>query len=1724
MQGINAPLLHLITFFCQHPKAKEYAEGIFQKRKGIEEDKLLFTSTARYQSTKTFAALEKALEDGEKPSTFFEQKASWLFGTFILPRFKEAFFWAVDACREWPYSMGWARRPLRSPSYGDYAAKINSIVWHFSNCMVDADLCGLLTGQVPEDAADFLKEHKSYCPELIAYELNRGNPRLEELLSAALNTDGDAPTLTHDMIAGIMMSRHAGMVDHLVRLLLAAQLQEGLRQSICERADEGTVENYLRLLHVIDDNNLIRFSSVKRAVGVWTGILADDATDLERVTKKELELLIAALEQPERREAMSHSEDPIALTISLWALGVINVYDAVKRAEDLAETGSRHQTLTCGYFASMLSNWRLAHRMGKCALKKYPDDQEILAVYLFDFARGGGESRRYSLFFDTPQEGRDYYALLKNHFSRMKEKEKRFSPCIFPWYEATLKRCDIAEKLCDLAELMGEEAYLDDAILLIPSVDSFRRIYVMEALLSKPQRESQYRAIMNCLADKSQYAREKAYEIAKALPVDKLDIPSIENHLRLKAADIHTGCIGLLYQQMNDSLFASVERLMQDGNEGKRSAAYDLIVKIAGDEKRASLWGSCRELLSCREPGDEKEKLLWQTAVTAVSPGKEESTDALYTEADEYIPDITFLKEPKYREAFLAYFPDTQLFSPEEEKKSLNAILKQGVNPLLDKTRACASCLQAREDLQSLADWIARHENDSIGVNPCTREEELLGSGRLWSAEIYELNNMPFPCADLWEEWYQDMEGPKALLPAAVLALSTKYDANGNAAVDLLFGPGFSQATEPRYISAILSVLSFLIKEHGNREEMHLAGMAVADWFLSAPESQIVYRENNAWHCAASHPAVSMVLEGICQRDIGEEDQAFAVRAAMQKRFESAYVSKVMMEQKGGHAAIALYHQRYSIEPALVTPMLPGKAQVIRPGILDYLSACLRGQITRRTVYYYLFQHLNMRSALEELSSLSLFYRASQGETGLNLRRSRSRFMQGNAARKTVERLLGRQEGFSPEQLSLLSLADQVYSDILPLILHAEINRGELETPYTDAVTSIQYLCGAEWLGVILAALGKEKLERSELYYWRTLSRKASLSHLLGVSAPGPEDSLETLQKVIRQYGIQEQRLIETAMYNPAWAELIGRHMGWEGFVSAVFYFIAHMKADLDESRMAVIARYTPLSAEALNDGAFDLTWFQSAYGALGEERFFLLYDAAKYISDGAKHSRARKYADAALGRMDLPEVERQIQEKRNKDLLMAYPLIPLKGEEDALRRFLFIQRFLKESRKYGAQRSASEKRACEMALENLAQHTGDRDVTRLTLRMENRLAENRQLLFQPKAVEDISVRLAADPKAGVALICEKGGKELKAVPGRLKKHETILTLSEAKKELTEQFRRTRRFLEEAMETGVSFTVRELTALRENPVIQGMMETLVYRSENRFFLLTVNGFCDLEGEMVPLAEKAELTLAHPYQLYTAGVWPAWQRLLFERQITQPFKQVFRELYIKTADEQEALVSQRYAGYQVQPRKAAAALKARRWLAAPEAGLQKIYYQENIVANMFAQADWFSPSDIEAPAIEWVAFSDRRTGEQIPLKHVPEVIFSEVMRDVDLAVSVAYVGGVDPEASHATVEMRGALLAFTLRLFKLSNVEIANRHALIRGTLARYSVHLGSGVAHQQGGPMLQILPVHSQHRGKLFLPFADDDPKTAEIISKVLLLAQDQKIKDPSILEQIVKE
>ena len=680
------------------------------------------------------------------------------------------------------------------------------------------------------------------------------------------------------------------------------------------------------------------------------------------------------------------------------------------------------------------------------------------------------------------------------------------------------------------------------------------------------------------------------------------------------------------------------------------------------------------------------------------------------------------------------------------------------------------------------------------------------------------------------------------------------------------------------------------------------------------------------------------------------------------------------------------------------------------------------------------------------------------------------------------------------------------------------------------------------------------------------------MSHLLQACVPDVNDSAETLKTYLEGTDISDARLIEAAMYSPEWIDIVGDYLGWDGFTAGCYYFMAHMNESFDDKRKAMIARFTPLEVDELNDGAFDRTWFTEVYDKLGEKRFQLIYKAAKYISDGAKHTRARKYADAALGKYDEAELIAEIEAKRNKDLLMAVGILPIENETQIKDRYMFLQKFKKESRQFGAQRRASEAAAVSTAMQNMAINAGYQDVTRLTLRMENLMVQDMAEYFTPHEVGEVTIWLEMEDGGKCAVICEKNGKQLKSVPAKIKKDEYVVALMDAKKQMAEQSRRTKAMFEDAMESQEEYTWAEIKGMLENPVIHDMVAALVFKvvgndivlgfatedGFNTFVATSIGGEIDQQsdgqksavGENIQLAGDADiedtisnstennsaektglnlmnlsddtrLTVAHPFHMYTAGKWHDIQKYVFDNKIVQPFKQVFRELYVKTDEEMNMEHSLRYAGNQIQPKKTLGCLRSRHWVADIEDGLQKVYYKENIVAQIYALADWFSPADIESPTLEWVVFSDRKTGKDLKIKDIPDIIFSEVMRDVDMAVSVAHAGGVDPETSHSTVEMRKAIAEFTMPLFRLTNVTFTKNHAVIEGKRANYTVHLGSGVVHQEAGPMINVLPVHSQRRGRIFLPFVDDDPKTSEVLTKILFFAEDNKIKDSYILEQI---
>ena len=1652
------------------------------------------------------------------PSDFFNSECSWLFGKYIPVHQRESFLHQADKIRRLSYTSGYMRRPYRSENYASYISRLISLIIEYRSYRFPKTLKQIITGDLNTEEKAYIKlfRHSWLNPYDMAYQIDKGCTDVINWAAEALDSGSDISS-GYSFIRGIVRSSNAQLHEKLGKLLLAARLQEGLRQAICENADEGTPEAFMLLLRVIRDNDLIRYSSVKRSAAVWTGLAADDSKDLERISGKTLDLMINCMEDQNCRTEYLESDDAMKIYIGLWSCCFSCVENGIAIARKYLDTGTHQQLITSAFFIKSIQNPRLMDSYAKSAVLSHNELKDLMAICvpcLFSstsYYRNGSKlllapEKYLNDTFESREEAQRVYEILMSLYSSIDKKKQEFSPCVFPWNSEALTKSDIIRKLSFIAAVMGDNEKIDEICTRLSDIDVSgygSRSGEIRLLLSNPATEVQLRTLVAECADKEERARETAFGIIEkeGIKLSTEHYRQFEDMLRYKAADIRAKVISVLMELSDDELYDIIKRLISDKKEEKRTAGLDMIIQLSKNTDREPLYQRVRPLIGLIGSPTSKEVMLMEQ----LDPEKAEEVPKaaeLFDDNDVYVSygEDDYLKE--CRSLFLTFFPNSEMGGKKKLKDKLKDALTKQEPDFFDILRKLDTIIQDNKEYEY---------TNQFG------ERVLYGNSNGY--EMLPDGSRQLPLREIWDKFYDDeIRTPERLIRAMVYAEDELSDGNELSKFkQSLYGSEYSQKlilkTKKDYFT---SIFIHLINCKVSGDVCDRLGMATADYISTYPDTNALYEltvRKGSYSYKTHYAPEGKVMETDNEVVIAPYRLSFSnwFKAPVNENIRSYIEVTYRLMRKFGYFEL--------IENGFV----PGgwgttaAVSVRETDICTLLRAVYYNVITERCMFRYVFKYYRDRSELlSVLSNIVQEYRETNKSV---VARKRSyAFYRFNNILSTL--LCGQQ--LNDDNRPLVELASDLYNHISDIVLESEIRRGDTLAAYSDFVNGFSRVYGMERFVQILASLGKDTLERSEWNIGRQPTRKASLSHLLGVSMPVEGDDAAKLKQLIRSTDVTEKRLVEAALYAPQWMDIIDEYLGWDGFKSGCWYFIAHMNSSIDDPKKAVIAKYTPISSEDLANGAFDPDWFREILEKLGEKRFDMIYAAAKYITDGAKHSRARKYADAVMGRLDKTEAEKNITDKRNKDTLMAYALIPIGGDKDILARYVFIQDFRKQSRQFGAQRRASENVAADMALQNLAKNAGFDDVTRLTLRMETKMFDDIRSLTEENIIDEISLRLVIGCGGDVTVCCKKKGKELRSIPAKYKKNELVIRMNEVRKQLTEQYRRTRNMFEQSMEDRTIFRAGELAELTSNPIVHPIIKELVFKCGDNTGFLGDMKLISASGSVTELKTDSELIVAHPYDLYKQGSWTEYQKLLFDKKRIQPFRQVFRELYVITEEEIGRTNTLRFAGNQIQPAKTAAVLRTRRWIADIYDGLQKIYYKENIIARIYALADWFSPSDIEAPALEWVEFYRRDNGEHMKNEDIPPVIFSEVMRDTDLAVSVAHAGGVDPETSHSTIEMRRAICEFTMPLFRLTNVRFEKSHAFIKGSRGEYTIHLGSGVVHCQGKGMVNVLPVHSQHRGKLFLPFVDEDPKTAQIISEILLFAEDSSIKDPFILDQIL--
>ncbi|BEO99982.1 DUF4132 domain-containing protein [Fusobacterium nucleatum] len=1615
---------------------------------------------------------------------------------------------------KYPFSIGYDRRMVRSSNYYNHIDFLFELFEDLVNLnFLNLDIVTVVKGEYDHDGIYGL-----YNPYLIAYEIDNKNKELIDLIKGALGSQKSKIDLNYSIMQAIFISNNKELLELTGKLLLAAKLQEGVRQEICENMDRGLQENFEYMFKIIYDNNLIRFSSVKRALATWTG-LASESDDISKFGKKELEIINKLIANPKYEDELLKSDDNVEVYLGLWNKSTRDIKYSIEAMEKLLKLSKYHTKLLISYYLHTIEDKQYQREIAKKVIKEYGKDNknivEILACYL-DFAIGYIYPSHFKddiksgklnpkTYFKDKKEALEFFDILENVFSLMKGKEKVFDPCIFPWNVESIDTEEISTALLFIAILYPDEVLKNKVMKYIKEIDTWNRGHYLEALFEKPSNKEQKDFVITMLSDRTG-AGISAYEIAKDNNLVKEYPREIEDLLRLKSGETRKNLIDLLMSQDKKALLTSIDNLVSAKNENKRLAGLDILNLANSKQKPLYDKKEVKNLVAKISSPTDAEKILIENLSDKKKKESENTLSKLYN--TEYKLDLPYeIKEV-----------DKSSKTIKKNKKG-EYIIENTFNIKKIFTKSTDELFKI---VKKLSELYVKNENYEY-MSFYSKENVLLRDR--FNPEK-NLDNIPYnerqklayyPLEDIWRDFYKKEINDFSTLWQLNVLLTREYngginDSNIKECQDFykkLLGFDITELktklkkanlkyifTENYYNDTgyVLEIISMLYKEYckENKDYLFEIGKVFTGYLLENFEAKDIVEQKERYNKEIYYnvniyylnPGIYYLFARIIP---------YLEFYSNEKSFIESFILRYNLDEK---------IKKYTNEN-LKGCEIGGRRKVLE--LRDYTIAIVLNIAEKDLIYKDILEIENKTEDEKKEVFWSL-------DTYMNNYRN-------ILAKKENKRLVNLNQFMLNEALKI------IYDEgrkIVDYLVQNELKRGDSPTIYSKSLHEIDRIEGIDYLVQILQALGKETLDRTSYYWGGDDSKKAVLSHLLKVCYPTEKDNSKELAKKLKGTDITEQRLIEVAMYSSQWLEIIESYLGWKGLVSGCYYFQAHM-SDVDKNKEGLIAKYTPISIDDLRDGAFDIDWFKSAYKELGEKKFEMLYDSAKYISDGAKHSRARMFADAVLGNLKLKETEKKIEDKRNKDLVASYSLIPLlkDKQKDALHRYQFLQKFLKDSKQFGAQRRASEAKAVNISLENLSRNMGYSDVTRLIWNMETALINEMKEYFEPKKLDDIDVYIKIDDLGQSEIIYEKAGKELKSLPTKLKKDKYIEAIKEVHKNLKEQYRRSRKMLEEAMEDGIEFYGYEIENLMTNPVIAPILKSLIFKMGNDLGYYVDKKLKSAKKKSVTVKDDSLLKIAHCFDLFESGEWATYQKDIFDRELKQPFKQVFRELYVKTVDEKGRDKSLRYAGHQVQPAKTVALLKTRRWIIDGQEGLEKVYYKKNIIAKIFALADWFSPADIEAPTLEEVQFFDRKTFKPILIDDVPDLIFTEVMRDIDLVVSVAHIGDVDPEASHSTIEMRKAIIEFNCKLFKLKNVTFTENHALIKGERAEYSIHLGSGLVHQKAGSAINVLPVHSQHRGRVFLPFIDDDPKTAEIMAKILLFAQDDKIKDVFILEQI---
>ena len=1202
-------------------------------------------------------------------------------------------------------------------------------------------------------------------------------------------------------------------------MLVAAQRQVGLRQVILETIDEAHPEAFARMLRVIVEQNMVRFSATIRAADVWFGLnwTVDQKRWVKETLEKTLDLFeLDLLEKDKQIESLLQSDDPTRVYLALWRMAFDDAMVAVEAATRLLKDERAERRFVAVYLLRQMND--------------IPEATSVLLTCLSDsHLRVAVEAFLGMQYSGLRADESELFEQLETFIERFSEKEMTLEPLVWPWMQAKIARSQIADALTRALGFRPIERLLPYLSTMTPWV----RAKQAERLIKiTPWDESIRSAVFDLLGDRSSVVRESAISALKRhyIPTPA-GAPQLEALLTRKAADLRRGILALLLKLSDAEAVNSAERLLAAPKAPQRLAGLELLEQLQRTERADG-----REI-ALQYQQQRKEKREKRSA------SEQELLDKLLanTQVVPTLDDALGLAPPAQR-------------SPSP--------LPQPPQSPIPLTSPAAERL-----LLSLDELIEAHKTTPVTLQYVHREhtEELLGNVR-W-LPLYRLkksreeNIEQFPLVQVWLNWWQNrpaslrdedgLEGIRAI--AAFTQSSNSFNASFYNPFRIAAPPDwvlrYKQAwfTNKEQIQSenVSSILQWLLQVERSEATSDQGARSIIECLLNAAEytlSQIATVTDPQpydWREADVTGWLSLVL------------QDFSWHKQQWSEAQTARLWRLMRwYEQPDHPSLPRWkptEDRYNAWTQ--TTAANGHVRQMRPNFELVMAAFNAGVATEADIYDFLVGCPDRGSGLSMLRSLT---------------------------NRKPHPLLKKHPRLVP-------LVDRARDRILEI----ELSRGELPTAATGPALSLSCIVGIPNLIKLLQNFGTEKFARGWLR--DSQSKASAFSHLFRISFPDTSETPAEFARQTKAAKITAKRLVELAVYAPQWASYVEYALKWKGLSEAVWWFHAHTKdnawqvpQEIRELWSAQIAERTPLSSQDLIGGAVDVAWFKRVYKQLGVKRWAELNEAAKYASGGGGHKRAQLFAAAMTGAVERATLITRIEEKRHQDVVRALGLLPLpKGkqkEADLLARYEIIQAFVRTSRKFGAQRKASEKLAARIGLENLARTAGFPDPQRLEWAMERVAIADLAKGPVTVTVEETTVSLSLTDKGKPQIAVIKKGKALKSIPAKLKKNEDIKALQARKKTITQQASRIRQSLERAMCRGDEFTGTELKQLLTHPILRPVLgELLFINAEGLCGYPIDSALVSHDGSAASITAKMRLRIAHPVDLAAGEQWHLWQQ-------------------------------------------------------------------------------------------------------------------------------------------------------------------------------------------------------------------------------------------------------